>query len=91
MNGARGVEKSRMERRVFCSKRCVCTREKRWVIHKSHGGLLSWQAIHSSSKEQQKRRGEIGKWKSEDRKISVEKEEMICRHVLWYCRSGIVI
>lgn len=32
MNGAREKEKGRMDRRVFCSKRCVSTRERRWVI-----------------------------------------------------------
>lgn len=29
---SRRKEKGRMDRRVFCSKRCVCTREERWVI-----------------------------------------------------------
>lgn len=58
--------------------------------NKRLGELLLWQAIHSSSKEQQKRRAEIGEWKSEDRKMSVARREMICRHVLWYCTSGIV-
>lgn len=86
----RSGKKSRMDRRVFCSKRCVCTREERWVIHKRLGGLLPWQAIHSSSKEQQKRRGEIGKWKREDRKISDEEganDLQACIVVLWirYC------
>lgn len=59
--------------------------------NKRLGGLLPWQAIHSSSKEQQKRRAEIGEWKSEDGKMSVARREMICRHVLWYCTSGIVL
>lgn len=57
--------------------------------NKRLGGLLLWQAIHSSSKELQKRRAEIGGWKSEDG--CVERREMICRHVLWYCTSGIVL
>lgn len=83
-------EKGRMDRRVFCSKRCVSTREKRWVIRDLED-CYWWQAIHSSSKELQKRRAEIGEWKSEDGKTSVARREMICRHVLWYCTSGIVL
>lgn len=59
--------------------------------NKRLGGLLPWQAIHSSSEELQKRRAEIGEWKSEDGKMSVAGREMICRHVLWYCTSGIVL
>ena len=59
--------------------------------NKRLGGLLLWQAIHSSSKELQKRRAAIGEWKSEDGKMSVARGEMICRHVLWYCTSGIVL
>lgn len=59
--------------------------------NKRLGELLPWQAIHSSSKERQKRRAKIGEWKSEDGKMSVAEGEMICRHVLWHCTSGIVL
>ena len=63
--------------------------------NKRLGGLLLWQAIHSTSKELEKRRAEIGEWKSEDAKMSVARERegggVICRHVLWYCTSGIVL
>lgn len=59
--------------------------------NKRLGELLPWQVIHSSSKERQKRRAEIGEWKREDGNMSVADGEMICRHVLWYCTSGIVL
>lgn len=39
--------------------------------NKRLGELLLWQAIHSSSKELQKRRAEIGEWKSDDGEMSV--------------------
>lgn len=41
--------------------------------NKRLGGLLPWQTIHSSSKEQEKSIAEIGEWKSEDG--SVERRE----------------
>lgn len=53
--------------------------------NKRLGGLLLRQAIHSSSKELQKSRAEIGEWKSEDGKMNVARREMICRHHILYC------
>lgn len=49
--------------------------------------MLLRQTIHSSSKELQKSRAEIGEWKSEAGKMNVTRREMICRHVLYiiYC------
>lgn len=59
--------------------------------NKRLGGLLLRQAIHSSCKEIQKSRAEIGEWKSEDGKMNVACREMICRHVLWHYTSCIVL
>lgn len=61
--------------------------------NKRLGGLLPWQTIHSSSKEQEKSSAEIGEWKSEDGSVErrEREREMICRHVLWFCTSGIVL
>lgn len=58
--------------------------------NKRLGGLLLWQAIHSNSTQLEKR-AEVGEWESDDRKMSVARREMICRLVLWYCTSRIVL
>lgn len=45
--------------------------------NKRLGGLLLWQAIHSGSKELQRRRAEAGEWKSEDGEMSEATGAMI--------------
>lgn len=50
--------------------------------NKRPGGLLLWQAIHSSSEVLEKGEAEIGEWRSEDGEMTVLRRQMICRHVL---------
>lgn len=65
--------------------------EREAMGNKRPGGLLLRQTIHSGCKRQQRSTAEVAEWKSEDGEMNVARREMICRHVLQYCTSCIVL